>query len=725
MVCFSCFIRNVHSDNTTVTQLTGVITDIHSHTRLEGVTIHIVGSDKTTTTDSNGQFQFNGLPVGKYTLVFTKINYLQLKQDVSLHVSTAYHQIEMTSNVFQLDAITVLGSNNLLDQFADTTDITLDEAALEKSISMTIANSLSNQLGISQRTMGRAVARPVIRGLGGVRLLILENGERTGDKSSTSADHAVAIDPTSAKSVEVIRGPTSLIYGSSTLGGVINVKRDSIPEILPERPKIGISFQGESVNSGLTATTGFMVPVGDFVGNIVWNRRLATDIQTPLGVLENTDLSNHNYTAGTSLIKPWGYIGASGGRYRSDYGIPGSPEGHINGVNITLDRQRYDFQMKFQLGQNWIDELKFQTTLTDYSHQELESNGTLGVEFNVLTYNFSATADMFDNVFAGVWGEYRDHSTGGFYWTPRSREFALAGFFLTQQDLDQLTLQAAIRYDIRRTEPFVPGTVIEAGTVERRDFGGVSGAVSGIYHLHDNIIPGITLMKTFRAPGIEELFSDGPHLAVYSYEIGNAKLETENGFGGELFAVYTSDWFKLKLALFQNQIDNYLIPTNSGEKEWGSGAAGWLWIYQYTGQDVVMNGAEFRIETEILPNLNVQIDMSYVHGTLDTTGKPLERVPPLNGIFSFNYSLSPLHFHLTSRYSISQTRLGEFEEPTDGYIVHDTGLYFKLIRWQLEHLFVFEIENIFDTTYHDHLSRIKSVMPEPGRNIKLLYKLNF
>ena len=301
----------------------------------------------------------------------------------------------------------------------------------------------------------------------------------------------------------------------------------------------------------------------------------------------------------------------------------------------------------------------------------------------------------------------------------------MAGFYLNQRNFDKFTLQGALRYDLRRSEPFRPGAVVRAGAVQRRDFNGFSGAASGIYHWTDRLSTGATLMKTFRAPGIEELFSDGPHLAVFSYEIGNAELGPEDGYGTELFVKYADDRFRLNLALFRNQIQNYLVPTNSGEKEWGSGAAGWLWIYQYMGHDVVMDGAEIQIGGEMLPNLHLQLNMSYVNGTIQTNGRPLERIPPLNGKFVINYTLAPLHLYVASRFSGSQTRLGEFEEPTDGYLVYDIGSYLNFSWWQLENMVVFEIENIFDTTYREHLSRIKAAMPEPGRNVKLLYKLNF
>ena len=725
ITCLPCYPQDAQSTQIETRSLEGEVLEAQSRIRLAGVSVHIIGLEKSTHTDANGQFKLDGVPDGQQTLQFIKIGYRRFEQVVEVNASTLYIQIELEELPFQLRTIRVYGSSRDLSQFEETTDLALGEVELQRKVGMTLANALANETGISQRTMGRAIARPVIRGLGGDRLLILENGGRTGDKSASSADHAVSIDPTTAKGVEVTRGPASLIYGSSTLGGVINVKNNNIPQVLPERLDMHLTFQGESVNSGLTGTTGFTIPIGDFAGNLEWNRRLASDIRTPVGLLENTALSNVNFSGGASLIKPWGFIGASGSSYRSDYGIPGSPEGHITGVNIALDRQRYEGKMEYRFNRAVLEKVKLQTAYTRYQHQELESNGTLGVEFGLLTYNVSAMAYLLENAIAGVWGEYRDHATGGFYWMPHTRELALAGFYLNQYNFDKLTLQGAIRYDIRRSEPFRPGAVIRAGTVQRRDFNGISFATSGIYHWTGKLSTGTTVMKTFRAPGIEELFSDGPHLAVYSYEIGNAELEPENGYGAELFARYSTDRFKLNLALFQNHIHNYLIPTNTGQKEWGSGAAGWLWIYQYMGRDVVMNGAEIQISGEVLPQVHLQFNMSYVNGTIETSGQPLERIPPLNGKVVFSYTPSPFHFHVTSRFSGSQTRLGEFEEPTDGYLVYDIGGYLNFSWWQLENMLVFEIENLLDTAYREHLSRIKSIMPEPGRNVKFLYKLNF
>ena len=709
--------------------ISGQVIDAEAGTSLVDVHVSLLRDREGTSlfrTGRTGQFRFDDIVQGTYTLRFERVGYETLNQQIDVDADSTPMTVKLNRSPVQLGEVVVTPGDEEHAHFEKTTDLNLSSQELNQQMGATIAETLSGEVGIAQRTMGRAAARPVVRGMGGDRLLILEDGGRTGDKSASSADHAVAIDPTTATNIEITRGPASLIYGSSTLGGVVNVKRETIPQTLPHRPTMNLTFQGESVNSGLTGTTGFTIPIGDLAWRLELNRRHTDDTHTPIGILENTSLSQTNFSTGVSMVKDWGHFGISGGSYRSDYGIPGSPEGHIQGVTIDLDRQRYEGNFEYGFQQSFLEKLKVHSTYTRYQHQEIESNNRLGVEFGVLTTNVSALAYMHGDAVAGVWGEYRDHATGGFYWTPHTREMSLAGFYFKQKRLnDDLTLQGAIRYDVRRIEPFKEGIITRAGAVEQRDFGGVSSAVSGIYHWNDQLEAGTTLMKTFRTPGIEELFSDGPHLAAYSYEIGNAELGSENGFGTEAFLRYSAKRLKLNVTVFRNQIYSYLNPINTGEKEWGSGAAGWLWIYQYRGQNAILGGAEFSAEAEIIPRLQAQASMSYVRGTLADSESPLERIPPLNGKVALRYVTQPLNLHFTARFSDDQLRLGEFEEATDGYIVYDAGFQFSFPWWQLQHQAVITVENIFDTEYRQHLSRIKSVMPEPGRNIKLLYRLNF
>ena len=229
IVCLFCYLKDSQSASNTTWSLEGEVVETQSSTRLNGVTVRIKELERRVRTDANGRFKFDAVPEGQQTLQFLKVGYQRFEQVIDVNASTPYLKIELETLPFQLRTIEIYGSNRELSQFEKTTDLALGEAELQRRVGMTLANALSNETGVSQRTMGKAIARPVIRGLGGDRLLILENGGRTGDKSASSADHVVSIDPTTAEGVEVTRGPASLIYGSSTLGGVINVQKQSHP----------------------------------------------------------------------------------------------------------------------------------------------------------------------------------------------------------------------------------------------------------------------------------------------------------------------------------------------------------------------------------------------------------------------------------------------------------------------------------------------------------------
>ena len=364
--------------------ISGQVIDAEAGTPLVDVHVSLLRKAEGTSlfrTGRTGGFRFDEIAPGMYTLRFNRVGYEALDQEIVVKADEITVTVKLKRSPLQLGEIVVTLGDEEHAHFEKTTDLNLSAQQLDQQMGATIAETLSGEVGIAQRTMGRAAARPVIRGMGGDRLLILEDGGRTGDKSASAADHAVAIDPTSATNIEITRGPASLIYGSSTLGGVVNVKREIIPQTLPSRPTMNLTFQGESVNSGLAGTTGMTIPIGDLALRLELNRRGMDDTHTPIGILENTSLSQTSFATGISMVKDWGHIGVSGSNYRSDYGIPGSPEGHIQGVTIDLDRQRYESNFEYGFQQSFLEKLKLHSTYTRYQHQEIESNNTLGVEF--------------------------------------------------------------------------------------------------------------------------------------------------------------------------------------------------------------------------------------------------------------------------------------------------------------------------------------------------------
>jgi iron complex outermembrane receptor protein len=220
-------------------------------------------------------------------------------------------------------------------------------------------------------------------------------------------------------------------------------------------------------------------------------------------------------------------------------------------------------------------------------------------------------------------------------------------------------------------------------------------------------------------PGIEELFSEGPHLAAYSFEIGNADLGLERGWGAEVFGEYQSARASGSLALYRNDIHDFIYPRNTGEMN----VRTLLPIYQQTGGEARMLGGEASLTVRPFDPVSLSASAAYVRGTLTDRGEPLPWMPPLTGKLDASYTWSRLTVGGSVTASGEQNRLGAFETSTEGYLVFGVYSQYYTTTGRFLHTIDFGIENVTDTEYRDHLSRVKSVMPEQGRNVKLLYKL--
>ena len=167
IVCLFCYLRDTQSAQNPIRSLEGEVTEVRTHARLSGVRVQIKGLEGSVRTDANGRFKFDAVPEGQQTLQFKKVGYRQFEQVVEVNASTPYIRIALEALPFQLRTIEIYGSSRDLSQFEETTDLALGEAELQRKVGMTLASALANETGVSQRTMGRAIARPVIRGLGG------------------------------------------------------------------------------------------------------------------------------------------------------------------------------------------------------------------------------------------------------------------------------------------------------------------------------------------------------------------------------------------------------------------------------------------------------------------------------------------------------------------------------------------------------------------------------
>jgi iron complex outermembrane receptor protein len=240
-----------------------------------------------------------------------------------------------------------------------------------------------------------------------------------------------------------------------------------------------------------------------------------------------------------------------------------------------------------------------------------------------------------------------------------------------------------------------------------------------LYEFSQEVYIGANISKSSRVPTIEELFSEGPHLAAYSYEIGNPELESESGIGTELFVYHNFDRLKFNLNLFRNDLSYYITPRNTGEINYAT----FLPVYKSFGVPAIFYGAEGKIDWEFVKDFNLSTTMSYTYGEFDETGDPLPQIPPLKGNIELTYTNSNFGAGVSSELAAAQNRTDQFEEETDGYVVFNSFIQYNFNTSSILHSFTLNFDNIFDTEYRNHLSRVKSILPEPGRNIRLIYKL--
>ncbi|MBM4159850.1 MAG: TonB-dependent receptor [Ignavibacteria bacterium] len=705
----------------------GKVVDIETKEPLGWTPVLLLETNKAVTAHEDGTFHFHNVPPGTHSLKTFRLGYESLIRRITVaERETVIVTLELKSSPLSTETVLVLGVANGKASSVKPTEI-ITGKQLQQQLGRTLAETLSKESGISQRTMGPAPARPVIRGLGGDRLLILEDGGRTGDISATAPDHAVVVDPLTAERVEISRGPAALRYGPNALVGTINVVRGQIPSEPIHHVHGNLMVHGETVNGGLAGGGAVSVPLGAIVLRADGSMRNATDISVPNGVLRNTYYRNLAGSLGASRFDDWGHLGLAAGIYRSQYGIPGGFVGaHPNGVKIELERAHLRAKAEVLVSSSPFRLLEAEFALTDYYHRELEATGVLGIEFGVLTYSGEVIAQtrpwgFFSGGFAGISGEYRDFASGGFSFTPPTREQNLAAFLLQEADLGLLSLKIALRADTRLVHPEEEFESKRIGLIRSRRFSDLSGSLAGVFHLRSSLFAGITFTRSIRPPSVEELYSEGPHLAAYSFEVGNPELDLERGLGLEVFLRYTGHDALSQVTVFHNDLQGYIFPRNSGQINFRT----LLPIYRFTGLGAAMSGVELSAEARVVGSFVAGASLNYVRGSLKESQSPLPMMPPLGAKIDLRYSTSTFMAGVVARMAAAQNRIDQFEQPTAGYTVIDGIAQYQVGTGAVFHTFVLTAENVLNTEYRVHLSRVKSIMPEPGRNLKLLYKLVF
>ena len=447
-------------------------------------------------------------------------------------------------------------------------------------------------------------------------------------------------------------------------------------------------------------------------------------MRTPIGTLAGTQTDTWSVAAGTSWVDDWGYAGGAFRFYRNDYGIPGGfLGGHVSPVRTEQERAASRLRSVIRPGRGF-EAIELDAGYTWYRHNEWEPPNILGTLFERQIASGEARArhagwGPFASGAVGARVSWEHFGFGGALYSPNTGRRTQAAYVLEEIQLDPVLIEAGLRYDRVNLEPDRE-ELSDIGHIRARSFSAASGSLGALLPLTDQFTLGASLARAFRTPDVHELYSEGPHLAANSFDVGNPSLETETGLGIDVFGRLTRQRLSAEVTWFRNTIAGYIFPQATGKL-----SRTLLPIYQYVGEDALLTGFESLLGWSMPAGFKLEAVASYAHGTIRATDEPLPFMPPLQGRLAIGYSPVDWFVEAEARMAGSQERTGRFEQPTDGYTVLGLSGGLRLTLAGRLHVVTLHLENLGDTEYRNHLSRVKEIMPEAGRGLRATYRVVF
>ncbi|MDP2137466.1 MAG: TonB-dependent receptor [Candidatus Didemnitutus sp.] len=620
-----------------------------------------------------------------------------------------------------------------------------------------LGETLAGLPGISSTFFGPGASRPIIRGLGGDRIRILENGTGTIDASSVSPDHAVGVEPFLIDRIEVVRGPASLLYGSSAVGGVVNLLTHRIETEVPVRPISGLlearaeTATDEHAWGGIVNVAASLSGERAVVLHLDGFRRQTSDVKIPgyaksagiravetaaalagggpapefaRGALPNSGVDSRGGAAGLSFVTTAGHLGFAYSGFDTFYGVPKEED-----VKIDLRQRRLDLQGETTQAFGLFSGARVKVGAADYSHRELE-DGTVGTTFSNRGYDARAELLHTDlGGLAGVWGvqagRSRLEALGDEAFLPPSQTSSLALFAFEEFRVGAFTPQFGGRFETQEID-------LRDGTDRARDDRMFSFSVGTVWNPAAGFVVGLSLTRTERAPNAQELYADGPHLGTGAFEIGDATLSRERSLGAELNVRRRIGFVTGEVSVFANKFSGYLHEAATGEVAVDRGGhvliapaavlAGeeTLDVYQFVSTDADFHGAEaeaiLHLHDTAQHKLDLRIATDFTRAE-DGRGRPLPRIPAMRHTVGVIWQQGPWSAGADWQFTRAQNRLAANEEPSAGY-----GLLGAHAAWRQERgdgaweIFV-RGSNLTNEEARPHTSFLKNSAPLPGRRV--------
>ncbi|MDP1622288.1 MAG: TonB-dependent receptor [Bacteroidales bacterium] len=738
--------------------LTGKVTDAATGESLPGATLYIPDLKTGVAADKEGVYQFKSLPKSTLLIQVSFMGYGAKSFMINLNNITNM-DFRLSEKAIEAQEVVITGSGITTDNNRTSVTITpIGKARLLTTPSTNLIDAISAVPGLSEITTGGNISKPVIRGLSYNHVVTLIDGVRQ-EGQQWGDEHGIEIDQYSADRIEVLKGPASLFYGSDAMGGVINI----LEPVHAPMNTIGGEAASQFATNNMMLNSTLMME-GNHNG-LIWRGRgsykNAASYKSSPEYVYNSGFNELNYNALIGLNRKWGFSHIHFSKYDANIGIVEGERDSttrkfikMNGEIVTADAAK---SRRLELPYHKVRHSKI-TSVSNFISGDNQVRINLGYQENERR-EFSGSMDtpalfmhlntwtgdikyryLFKSeieLVTGVGGMIQSNKNKGKeFLVPEYGLNDIGGFVYAKKSWEIWTLNAGLRYDSRWVDgrplyldsagiPALAGDTIFKGFNSKFSaFSGSAGFTftpSGVFNFKFNLGSG------FRSPNIAELGSNGIHEGTFRYEIGNPSLKPESSLQADGEVSVSWDLLNITFAGYYNFIANYIYQRNiNGETILKDGTR--YQVFRFVQGNSVLKGFELEIDIHPVAQLHFENSIDYVMGTNESSGTPLPFIPALHSVHKLRWNIntrknsllySP-YIEIGGQIHFGQNRIDSFETETPGYFLLDASIGAKIqIAQQLWTLYI-SGNNLTDTRYFDHLSRLKELgVYNPGWGVTI------
>ncbi len=723
--------------------LSGQVLDSDSNSVLEYVNVYFPELELGTTSNEIGQFSFKNLPNGSFNIVVSFLGFETYSEEIKIQEVNEQLTLYLNPSVVEMDEVIVSTPFHQLQ--ADNVMKVEQEniSNLKKSGATTLSQGITNIPGVETISTGNSIGKPVIRGLSSNRVLVYTQGVRL-ENQQFGAEHGLGINDAGMESVEVIKGPASLLYGSDALGGVLYFNPE---RFTPANTKnADANFNYYSNTQGKNTNIGFKQSGDSFKFLIRGSHTEHADYNTKLYRVTNTRFNERDLKVGLGYQKLNYKTELRYNLNSSKLGIP--EEIGIQNTNTSplLPYQELDnhilssktsiffkeSRLNINLGYTYNDRKEFEEHHHHENEDEAEHEEALeaALHMKLKTFNYDVKYNLpqtgkFETI-VGVQGINQTNSNYGEELLIPDATTNDVGILVTSHiHFEKLALQLGARFDNRTID--ATNLIENENECLNKSFNSFNGAVGIKKEFTDKFVSRLNIASGFRAPNLAELTSYGSHEGSNRFEIGNSNLKNEQNLQTDLSLEYKSDHLELSLNGFYNTINNYIYLSPNGDSFDEDP------VYLYLQNDANLYGGEIELHFHPHPLdwLHIESSFSSVTGKLNRdTCLPL--IPANNWNNTLRVEFNKQNW-LQNGYAFfkvnsifKQSNITEFETVTDGYTLLSIGVGGTLKLFNNDLDITISANNLADTEYISHLSRLKpDFILNMGRSVNfgMAYKL--